>query len=207
MAKKRWRRRGVERWENFVRKKRWRFLIDFLVLVFIILLIVFLINNRPGKIVDMIGVHNGYIAAFLIAFFGGLATFTFVSVYPAVIALALGGLNPILLGIIAATGLTIANVFFFYFGVKGRDAAETSRFFKRFSLGISRWFERLPEWAVPVFIWVYVGLTPFPNNILTASGGLLDIPFKKLVIPLYIGNLTLMILFAYLATLGIRVIG
>jgi membrane protein YqaA with SNARE-associated domain len=51
-----------------------------------------------------------------------------------------------------------------------------------------------------------VGLTPFPNNLLTASGGFINLSFRKLIAPLMLGNFTLITLLSWLAQKGFGLI-
>jgi len=188
---------------NWFSRKKKIALVDTIIILIIIMWILFLSSHSPESIINSIGVTNGYLFAFLFSILGGMTTFTFISVYPAVITLAIGGLHPLIIGFISGVGLTIANASFFYFGLKGRNIAQTSSKFSKYSESILNWLNKRPEWFMPIFIWFYVGLTPLPNNFLTASGGLLDYSFKKIIIPLFIGNITLMILMGYLTIVGI----
>jgi uncharacterized membrane protein YdjX (TVP38/TMEM64 family) len=178
-----------------------------IILAFILVWTVFLLIYTPQKLVEVMGVTNGYIVLFLSTFFGGIATLTFASVYPQFIALTIGGLNPILAGIIGGIGLTFANSLFFLFGARGRHVAKESSAFRRFSRAFVKWINKQPEWAVPIFVFVYVGFTPFPNNLLTASGGFFDYSFRKIAVPLLLGNMALLTIFAYLGSIGIQILG
>ncbi len=181
----------------------WRILIDLLVLSMIFGWILFFSYMSPEDFVSSVGTNNGYVLAFFIGFFGGLVTFTFASVYPSVVALAIGGLQPIFVGLIAGLGLTIANMLFFIFGVKGRDVAAAHPRVRKFCNGILHWLEKKPKWTIPVFIWLYVGLTPLPNNLLTMSGGVINYSPRKLFIPLLFGNITLLSIITSLAVYGV----
>ncbi|MBU1682943.1 hypothetical protein KJ742_03280 [Patescibacteria group bacterium] len=182
-------------------KRKLERLIDIIIILLIIGWIIFLFAVDLEKIIENIGVHNGYLLAFTSSFFGGLVTVTFASVYPTIIAFALGGLNPIILGIIAAIGLTIANMIYFYLGRKSRVVAEYSSTFDKYSHRILKWINSKPNWLIPILIWIYVGLSPFPNNLLTTSSGLIDFSYKKIIIPLFLGNITLMTILAYFGVL------
>lgn len=193
----------------FFRKpqNKWIIACDYALLAGLIYWTFYLATHSPQEIVHSMNASQGYLVMMIISFLGGLAIITFVSVYPTVASFTIGGLNPIGIGICAAIGLTVANVVYYYLGVKGRNLAETSSGFQKHTNYILIWLNRGPKWFVPIFIWAYVGLTPFPNNFLTASGGLLNYPFKKTLIPLFIGNITLMIIIGYLAITGKNVLG
>ena len=180
----------------------WIIAFDYILLAGLLFWTFYLVTHSPQEIVESMKARQGYLFMMLISFVGGLAIITFVSVYPTVVSFAIGGLNPIGIGISAAIGLTVANLVYYYLGFKGRNLAENASGFQKYTDYLLVWLNRGPKWFVPIFIWAYVGLTPFPNNFLTASGGLLNYPFKKTLIPLFIGNITLMTIIGHLATTG-----
>ena len=186
-------------------KKKTKVILDVILLIAVISWIVFLFRYGPEEIINKIGIHNGYLLAFASAFLGGLATVSAVSVYPVIVAFAIGGLDPFILGILAAFGLTFANLVFFYLGLKGYYVARTSSKFQKISTNIIGWINRRPRWLTPILIWAYIGLSPFPNNLLTTSGGLINYPFKKLIIPLFLGNITLMTILSYFSIVGVEI--
>ncbi len=169
-------------------------------LVFIVLWSIMLYFKRPEELIGMIGVKNGYIISFFVGVFGGAATFTTISYYPVVGTLAAGGLNPIILGIIAGTGLTIGNALYFYFGYKGRVIL-SGKTKERVEKAV-KWIEKKPDLIVRLAMLLYVGFTPLPNNLLTATGGLTDYPFKKMIGPLFIGNIILSTMIAQVVVMS-----
>lgn len=185
----------------FKTENRWEKALDIFLVILILSWIILLLIVGPEKIIDNIGIHNGYLVAFFASLLGGLVTISFVSVYPTIVAFAIGGLNPHILGVVAAIGLTIANLIFFYLGQKGRSIASLYPRFEKISDGILKWINKRPQWIIPILIWIYVGLSPFPNNLLTTSSGLIEYPLKKMIAPLVIGNITLMTILAYFGIL------
>ncbi|MBW2997041.1 VTT domain-containing protein [Candidatus Woesearchaeota archaeon] len=186
-------------------KKRTRnYALFFILLIFIVFWSALLYFITPQELVEIIGVKNGYILSFLFGVFGEAATLTAISYYPAIITLAAGGLNPFLLGVIAGTGMTIGNSLYFYFGVQGRGIMP-ERLEKR-AERLLEWINKRPRWLVQILIFLYVGFTPFPNNLLTVSGGVAGYPFKRIIVPLLLGNIVLTSSLAYLTALGLRVI-
>lgn len=158
----------------------------------------------PQELVEMIGVRNCYILAFLFGVFGELATFTALSYYPAVITLAAGGVNPFLLGITAGAGMTIGNSAYFFLGERGSTLLSESLHKK--ARQVLHRIEKKPRWLVQILIFLYVGFTPFPNNLLTASGGVTGFPFKRIIVPLLCGNVFLTTSIAYLTIAGLKLI-
>ncbi|MBN2087025.1 hypothetical protein JW758_01625 [Candidatus Peregrinibacteria bacterium] len=187
-------------------RKRIRQLLNLLLVTLILSWIVFLFIFGPEKIIFHIGTSNGYLLAFASAFFGDLATISALSVYPAIIAFAIGGLNPLILGISAAFGITLANLVFFYIGLKSHNVVKSSSKFAKFNNKIIGFINNKPDWIIPILIWAYIGLSPFPNNLLTAGSGLINYPIKKILPPLFLGNITLMTLIAYFSIIGIEIL-
>ena len=184
-------------------KRALEYTFDTIVLIVVVFWSYYLFTHDPRSLIDNIGTHNGYILAFGGSLLSGL-TFIAVAIYPTVIALALGGLNPLLTGVLSGIGLTGANLVFFYLGTKGHqithEHARHTRFAKT-KKKFSKWLRAHPEWVTSVLIWVYVGLTPFPNNLLTASSGYVNFSYKRLFLPLLMGNICMMTGLAYLAML------
>jgi len=185
-------------------KKKRNYTIFFILLFFIAGWSTLLYIFSPQQLVQMIGVHNGYILSFLFGVFGELATFTALSYYPAIITLAAGGLNPFLLGLIAGIGMTIGNSAYFLFGMEGRNVL-TMKLEKK-SEKVLAWIERRPPILVQLLILLYVGFTPFPNNLLTAAGGVTGFSYRRIFIPLLLGNIILTTSLAYLTSVGLRVV-
>ena len=173
------------------------------ILGFIILWSLFMLMIGPDAIVDRVGVTNGYILVFLAASVGGASTVSSASFYATIFTLASGGLNPLALGIIAGTGVTIGDSLFFYFGKKGRDIAP-EQFQGRIDK-LSFWLKGRKDHQIQAFAFTYAGFVPLPNEILTISISLSGYPYRKIIGPILLGNIILMSLIAYLATLDISV--
>jgi len=173
---------------------------DYILLAAIVAWLFYVIKIGPAEIVDKMGSQNSFIVIVITTFFGAVTAVPIATVYPTVITFAAGGLHPIITGLAAALGITIANIIFFYLGNKGQELAKNSTFFSKYQKRILNWIAKQPEWAIPFFIFIFIGLTPLPNNVLTASGGLANYPFKKMLAPLVIGNVFLMLVIAYIAS-------
>ena len=184
-----------------MRKKRIATFIG--VVLFVFVWSALLYKFHPEELVELIGLRNGYIAGFFIGVFGAAATFSFISVYPAIITLAAGGWNPIILGLVVGVGMTIGNLIYFYLGQKGKDVL-AEKYEKR-AERLLKWVEEHPCWLVEIVIFVYVGFTPFSNNLLTIFGGITGMRFRTVFVPLLLGNIFLATWFAYLTVLGISI--
>ena len=174
----------------------------FVILLFIIGWTLLLYFYGPKEIVRLLGVQNSYLMAFLISMFGAFSSFTTFSTYPAVVTLAAGKINPYFLGIVAGLGLSVGDVLFFYFGVTARGVV--SKKFKERLENILEWLKDKPDFFIQAFIFFYVGFTPFPNNVLTGSLALIAYPFRKVVLPLVLGDLVLPTLAACLTYYGVE---
>jgi membrane protein YqaA with SNARE-associated domain len=173
------------------------------IIFFIILWTVLSILYTPKEIVEFVGITNGYILTFLVAVMGALSSITTFSIYPMIITFALGDLNPLLLGIIAGIGLSIGDFIFYYFGfeIKGIIKGKLRKFLKKFF----NWLVKRPPWQVFGLVYLYVGFTPFPNNLLTGTLAVSGYPFKKIIIPVAMGDITLPLLIIYLARAGVEI--
>lgn len=173
--------------------------------MFIAFWTVLLILYDPKEIVKTIGIENGYLLTFFVALLGAFSSLTFASVYPMVVTFALGELNPILLTIAAGTGLTIGDSLFFYLGIKVRPFIKGK--LKQKLDQFVEWTKQRPTWLIPVIVYFYVGFTPFPNNLLTGSLAASGYAFKKVVLPVLLGNITFPVLVTILAELGVDIFG
>jgi membrane protein YqaA with SNARE-associated domain len=175
-----------------------------ILLFFIIIWSVLLYNISPVEIVQKIGVENGYIIAFLIAVIGGISSVTASSYYVIIGTLTAGGLNILLLGLIGGAGATISDSLFYYIGKKGKEIhSKKTRKLEKF---LKKIIKKSPVWGIYLIIFVYIGLTPLPNEILTASLGLSGYKYKKAVLFIFLGNITGTIVFGYLISKGILII-
>jgi len=107
-----------------IKKYYKNFLIFSALLLFLVLLSVLLYFFSPEEIVDKIGVKNAYFLAFVVSFFGGFSTLSSITFIATLITLSIGGLNPVLLGLVAGTSLAIGDGIIFYIGFRGREIVE-----------------------------------------------------------------------------------
>lgn len=160
----------------------------FIILAVIVVLFLLVAFNIPERIVEFIGIENAYIVVFLIAALGGVSSFTAISYFTTIIAFATTGLNPFLLGIVGGVGVTIGDSLFFFFGQNSRVVL--SRHIEQAIDAFRKRLERF-RWSVPIFVFVYAGFTPFPNEFMTVSVGLTGSKYREIVVPLVLGNITI----------------
>jgi len=185
---------------SFVKKNR-------TLIIFLLILIgwvVFLSFVSPEEIIKTIGINNGYLVAFVVALLGGVSTLTAGSFYLLIITLALGGLNPILLGIVTGPALTVGDGIFFFLGSKAVNALP--KYFKDRLVKLSQWINGKYSWLIPILIYFYAGFSLLPGDILMLVLALADYPFKKTIIPLFLGNITLITIMAYLTIQGAKIL-
>ena len=168
------------------------------ILFFIIAWSILLFYVSPQEIVENIGANNTLIIAFLVSTLGGLSSITSTSYYAMLTTFSAGGANPILLGISAGIGLTISDSLIYYLGTKGHDILSGKLL--EYANKIAYWVNKKHDRLVQFLAFVYTGLTPLPNDLLTGSLGLAEYNFRKFLPALLLGNITLSIIIAEFAS-------
>jgi hypothetical protein len=176
---------------NFT-KRYWTF---FFVLAFLLAVALLFVFITPEEVVDYIGVKNTYLVAFLLAVFGGISTVTGVSFFLSVGAFSVGGANPFLLGLYGGLGIFISDSIFFFAARYGVEAFEEK--IKPLSLWLISKMEKVSMGTVLLLVYVYIGFTPFPNDILMIALALMGVSFKRLAPVLLVGSITIVTLTAY----------
>jgi len=184
-------------------KKHYKKIIFFLILIlFLATLITTFYFLSPEKIVNKIGIRNGYILIFIVSFFGGFSAGGSISFISLLITLSAGGINPLYLGLIAGTSLAIGDMLMFYVGSKGR-ALVKGKWNKKVEDFACHFKER--KWLVkitPIVAYLYLGLTPFPNDVLILFLATIKYPPKKANLIIILGNFTFALLIPFLVVNG-----
>ncbi len=170
-----------------------------LVVFFIFVWSIVLFRYPSGEIVELLGVRNVYIFVFLLAAIGGVSTFTSTTFYTALIALALGDVNPIWLALFASVGLTFGDLVFYYLGLKGRHCVPGK--YEGYVFRLTGWVKTIDDRITMLMIFLY-SLTPLPSDIIAVALAIAGFPFRKMILPLFAGNFTLIILLIELSKLG-----
>ncbi len=176
-------------------KKNIKYLAFFGILIGLIIWSLFIFYYGPENFVNLIGVQNGYLLTFISAVIGGSSIFTTGFFFSTVATLGAGGLNPFLLGLIGGIGVGSGDVIFYYLGKHGRSSLP--RFLEKKIKPIDKWVHNRHEWTIPILLFIYCAFSPFPNDIVTALLAAIKIPFHKIIIPLILGNITLIIMISY----------
>jgi len=167
------------------------------VLGIVIFSIIFNLFITPESLVSLLGVNNAYFLIFALALLGGITTFSGVPYHLFVITMAVAGLNPVLLGIVAASGVMLGDSTSYYLGSRGSNIISV-RFEKMFQ-NLRKLIMGYPK-LFPAFCFLYGSLIPLSNDFITITSGLINYPFWKVIVPLGLGNLVFNTTLALLAT-------
>jgi len=107
------------------------------------------------EIVNAIGIRNAYFLAFAVLFFGGFSAAGSVSYISLLIALAAGGIDPLLLGLVSGVSLAIGDMIMFYTGEKGRELV-SGKWDKRVDIFRKNQTKKGLKKLVPVFAYLYM---------------------------------------------------
>jgi len=138
---------------------------------------VVLYHYPPDVITEYIGIENSYLATFIIAAVGGLNSLTSGVFYAAVATFSSGGANPWLLGLVGGIGITIGDAIIFgllAYGIKDIEASWKEK--------VETWrtrIEKYPTWVVYGGLFLLLGVTPIPNDIVMLALVLLGFKFIK----------------------------
>jgi membrane protein YqaA with SNARE-associated domain len=166
-----------------------------LVGVFLSLNLVFLFIS-PTQIVEYVGVDNTYLTVFLIATFGGLNSITGGVLYASIVAFAAGGASPWLLGLIGGLGIAIGDSLVFY--LFRYTSKSLSHEWQDRAVKVKEKVEHLPRSAQYALIYVYLGFTPFPNDILMFLLAVLRFNLWQVLPAIIAGTITVATLTAFL---------
>ncbi len=166
---------------------------------FLVIWVSLLFIITPEEVVAAIGIDGGYLLIFFTALIGASA-FTSVPFYTLLFSFAsTGEFNPILLGAIAAPALVFGDYLFFYLGLKTRSFLGRRFFVKP----LSKWIDSRPRWAIPFVAFTYSVIGPLPQDLLMLAFGFCGVQFKRVVLPLILGNAIFIMLVAYFLSRGI----
>lgn len=163
---------------------------------FISFSVLFYVYASPEEVIGFIGVTNAYVFIFILAFLGGLTTFSGIPYHLFLITLATGDLSPLLLGSSAAAGVMFGDSTSYYLGYQGKTILPQNVqkvFYQVYLFSIKH-----PK-VLPIFCFLYGSLVPFSNDFIVISAGLARYSFLRIMIPLGLGNLVFNISLAYIS--------
>lgn len=151
----------------------------------------------PEKIVSTLGVENSYFVVFSIAAIGGLSSVTSAVLYSSIASFAAGGATPWLLGIAGGIGIAIGDAIIFtllrYGYTNFIDNTKEHKTLAR----IQERIKRTPP-AVPyVILYLILGFTPTPNDIILALLTPLHYKLRTLFPILLLSGITIATITAY----------
>ncbi|MEK7461571.1 MAG: hypothetical protein AAB586_00670 [Patescibacteria group bacterium] len=168
----------------------------FFLVAFLLVFILISLYITPKEIVDYIGVQNTYAVSFLLAVFGGLSTVTGISFFASIVTFSSGGANPFLLGLFGGLGIFISDTIFFFIARYSVQVFQKN--IKPVSLRFVSRMQKVSLGLVLFGVYIYIGFTPFPNDILMIALVLMGVSFKRLAPVLLVGSITVVMLVAYL---------
>ena len=154
------------------------------------------------RIVEYVGVRNGYLIMFLVSLFGGLSSLGGPTYVATAVTLAAGGLNPFTLALFASAGTSVGDTVYFVASRSGGEylvKQKAGKWLQR----CARWVTEKPKYVLWLFVYVYTAFTPFPNDVLTISMGLTRQPYVLIITALAVGNFTFILL---LGLFGVNVL-
>lgn len=146
-------------------------------------------------LVTLIGAENGYLAMFLVALFGGLATFTSITYFATVLTLGSAGLDPIGLAVASTLGISTGDVIFYFVGYFGVRQVATG-LLESYILRINRYLEGSSRVFIFAVVYCYAAFTPLPNDLLALVFGTARQPLLLILPAFILGNFTLVLLLA-----------
>ena len=144
---------------------------------------------------DYVGVKNTYLVSFLLAVFGGLSAVTGLSFFASVVTFSGGGANTLLLAVFGGLGIFISDSIFFFVARYGVEILKKKA--RPISLWLVSRMEKFSLTAILIGVYIYVGFTPLPNDLLMVALAFVGMPFKRLAPVLMAGSITVVFLVAY----------
>lgn len=146
--------------------------------------------------------NYGYVGFFALSFIGGINVIFPLPHLIFIPPLLKVGLSPLVLGVIAALGTTLADSLGYLLGKIGGEAfAQELRGFQRWAKSV---FQRYPRF-MPIALFVWSATIPFPNEILVIPAGISGYGLKRILTIVGLGNLTFNIAVIYLGNVFLNV--
>lgn len=168
-------------------QKKYLQIIPLVVLVVFMASFSFLVSTySTEEMLNSIGVDNAYLLMFLLAIVGGMSTFTGIPYHLVLIGLGSSGLNPILLGLATAAGVMIGDSTSYLIGKQGSHVLPEK--LKKRLYRFANFLSKKPKFIAP-FLFLYGTFSPFSNDFIVISMGFISYPYRKIIVPLSLGNI------------------
>lgn len=153
------------------------------------------VSIPTDTLLQLIGTENAYVFMYVIAFVGSITTFASIP-YPLIlIGLASGGLDPTLIGLVSALGVTSADTFTF-FAVK-RGSILLSDSFQESLMKLREYIKTYPKLLAPGLT-LYGTLSPLSNDFAVIGLSLMRYSFWRVIPALAVGNIIYNLALAHL---------
>jgi len=174
-----------------------------LLLLFIGIIVAFFQVDGQA-IIEHIGLEKGYLFIGLLAFLGGISSFTG-GIFMAVIAtFALSGGHPILIGLIITPGMLTSDFIFYKLLENGKTLVRVpAKLESKFSK-IHDWIMRQPDHIAFLVFVLVIGVIPMPGDITMAFMVSIKIKFKKIFWPFLFAHIVFGSLYAFLIREGVE---
>ncbi len=149
-----------------------------------------------NHLVQSIGVTNVYMILFFIALTSGTSFLTSAAFYTVFLSyVSATDLHPLLIAVCGGVGMSIGDSLYFLFARKAGEILHENEsvLYRR----VHRFFTRLPQWGVYLFLYLYVSFSPLPNDVLMIALGTMRYRFRYSLFFLLCGNITFLALVAY----------
>lgn len=148
----------------------------------------------PQELVSYIGVENSYLITFVVAAVGGLSAFTGTVLYGLIATFGAGGSSPWLLALAGGVGIFISDSIFFYLASRGRTLIPSQ--WNSWVLKIQSMVQKYPQSMVLVFVYCYLSVFPFPNDILMIALAVAGYTYRRIALVVLAGSVTIAFLTA-----------
>ena len=146
-------------------------------------------------IVSTVGADNALYLMAILGFIGGVTTFSGIPYHLILMSLTAGGLSPIALGITTATGVVLGDSIMYVFSRKVASVLTPLQLQKLASLTDT--IRQHPRLISPG-LFLYGLCSPFSNDFVVATMALAGYSYRRIILPLYLGNIGYNIALGYL---------
>lgn len=166
------------------------------IVIGVYLAISFSLASFPADtIIDKVGSDNAYVLMFALGMIGGFTTFTGIPYHFVLMSLAVGGLDPVALGVCTAVGVMLGDSTMFLIGKQVKDSLppRVVATIDHFSV----YLLKHPRFVTPALV-AYGTVSPFSNDFVVASLSMGGYGYWRTILPLTVGNIFYNIALAYL---------
>lgn len=146
-------------------------------------------------IVSTIGSDNAIYLMAILGFIGGITTFSGIPYHLILMSLTAGGLSPLWLGVATATGVVLGDSIMYVFSRQVVGILSSNQVAKLEALAVR--IRQHPHLITPGLM-LYGLCSPFSNDFVVATLALAGYSYRRIILPLYIGNIGYNIALGYI---------